>query len=84
VNGNEVSKEELGYTSTPEENPRSSNIYGDLWYSGDAVSAAPGQPGDWMWNVNGSGIVKVVLQFGVGFDPYIGFDELRFTEECSN
>jgi hypothetical protein len=50
-----------------------------LWFNGDAVSAPAGQPGNWTWNVLGHGIVKVVLEFGAGYDPYIAFDQLYFT-----
>jgi hypothetical protein len=77
-----IAKQELSYTSTPELHPRSSDLYGDVWLTGDADSAKPGQPGNWTWNVSGSGITKVVLSFGVGFDPNIAFDTLTFTTEC--
>jgi len=59
-----------------------SPVYGNLSISGDAISATPGQPGNWTWNVSGSGIVRVVLDFGGGYDPNIGFDVLLFTIEC--
>jgi hypothetical protein len=79
ANGVVVSIDELSYTSTAYNSPK----YGDLFVAGDAMSAVPGEPGNWTWNVSGSGIVKVVLEFGVGFDPNIGFDVLTFTPECS-
>jgi len=82
VNGVVIAKQELSYTSTPERNPTSSNIYGNLQTSGDAASALPGQPGNWTWNVSGNGIVRVVLAFGVGHDPNIALDLLFFTTEC--
>jgi hypothetical protein len=78
-----VAKQELSFTSTTDTIPRSSNIYGDLYFSGDSVAAQPGQPGNWTWNVSGSGIVRVVLEFGVGFDPNVGFDTLTFITECN-
>jgi hypothetical protein len=78
----EVAKQELSYTSSAERNPHTSNLYGDLSISGDAASGLPGQPGNWTWNVSGIGIVKVVLEFGVGFDPNIGFDGLTLAVEC--
>ena len=80
--GSVVSKEELSYTTLAETNPRSSNLYGDLWFNGDAVSAPLGQPGNWIWNVSGNGIVRVVLEFGTGFDPNIAFDLLSYTVVC--
>ena len=82
VNGAVVSLQEFSYTTSPERNPTSSNIYGNLQISGDAASALSNQPGNWIWNVSGSGIVRVVLQFGVGYDPNIALDLLFFTTEC--
>jgi len=81
ANGTVVSKHELSYTTLAND-PSSSDLYGDLHISGDALGATPGQPGNWTWHVSGSGIVKVVLEFGVGFDPNIGFDTLSFTTVC--
>ena len=82
ANGQIVSVQELSYTTLAEYGPRSSDLYGDLQVTGDGYTALPGQPGNWTWDVSGTGIVKVVLEFGVGFDPYIGFDTLHFTTEC--
>jgi hypothetical protein len=76
---NVISKEELSYTTPAESRPRSSSLYGDLWFNGDAVHAPLGQPGNWIWSVSGSGIVKVILEFGAGYDPNIAFDQLYFT-----
>jgi len=80
ANDNIVSLQEVQYTTEP--GSLISNLYGDLKFTGDAT-ASPGQLGNWTWNVSGSGIVKVVLEFGIGFDPAIGFDELSFIAECS-
>lgn len=79
INGNVVSRSELSFVTdingiSPE--------YGDLRYTGDAVTGLPGQPGNWTWNVSGNGIVRIVLDSGVGYDPYIGFDTLSFVIEC--
>ena len=82
--GNVVSKEELSYTTLATDGPRSSNLYGDLRFNGDAVSAPLGQPGNWIWNVSGNGIVRVVLEFGVGYDPNVAFDLLSFTTQCAS
>jgi len=82
ANGNVMSKQELSYTTPPDKNPRSSSLYGDLRFNGDAASAPVGQPGNWIWNVSGNGIVKVVLEFGVGYDPNIAFDLLSFSIVC--
>jgi hypothetical protein len=82
VNGVVVAKQELSFTTPAVGLPRSSDKYGDLWFTGDAVTALPGQPGNWTWNVSGNGIVRVVLEFGVGHDPNVAFDTLTFTTEC--
>ena len=82
VNGTLVSKQELSYTTPAQILPPSSNLYGNLQTTGDAASAISGQPGNWIWNVSGNGIVRVVLEFGVGYDPNIAFDNLSFAEVC--
>jgi hypothetical protein len=81
VNGNEIpgARQELTYTTPAVKNPRSSDLYGDLWFSGDAVSATHGQPGNWTWNISGAGIAKVVLAFPEGHDPNVAFDLLSYT-----
>jgi hypothetical protein len=81
TNGTEVSTQEISYTTPGVSNPSSSNLYGNLLITGDAT-ASPGQPGNWTWDVSGTGIVKIVLDFGAGFDPNIGFDTLTFTTAC--
>src|ERR1041384_2218328 len=84
ANGGVVSRQELNYTTLADQGPRSSNLYGDLQFNGDAVSAPLGQPGNWIWNVSGNGIVRVVLEFGAGYDPNVAFDLLSFTTECAS
>jgi hypothetical protein len=74
-----VASQQLSYTAVGLISP----LYGNLAITGDAISAIPGQPGNWTWNVSGSGIVRVVLDFGVGYDPNIGLDLLSFTVECA-
>ena len=83
-NGNVVSNEELTHTTLAESLPHTSNLYGDLWINGDAATAPLGQPGNWIWNVSGAGIVKVVLEFSQGYDPNVAFDLLSFTTECAS
>jgi hypothetical protein len=80
--GLEVTRQELSYTSPGVQSPTSSNLYGNLQQSGDATSATSGQPGNWMWNVSGSGIVRVVLEFGEGYDPNFSLTMLSYTVEC--
>jgi hypothetical protein len=75
-----VAKQELMFNSESSAGPTSSD-YGNLQITGDAM-ALPGQPGNWTWNVFGIGIVRVVLEFGEGFDPNIAFDTLTFITEC--
>jgi hypothetical protein len=73
-----VAQEILDFTSLANNSPE----YGNLILTGDAVDAAPGEPGNWTWNVSGTGIVRIVLEFGAGHDPNIAFDTLTFTTEC--
>jgi len=61
-----ISQHELNYT-------------GGILAEGDILVAAPGQPGNWTWQVSGPGIVKVVLEFTEGYDPNIGFDGLAMS-----
>jgi hypothetical protein len=85
ANGLEIpnAKQVLSYTTPPDESPRASSLYGDLFFTGDALNAIPGQPGNWVWNISGNGIMKVVLEFGEGHDPNVAFDLLSFTTECA-
>jgi hypothetical protein len=75
VNGNEISgaSQELSYTTDPVTIPPT------MWLPGDAISAQLGEPGNWVWNISGVGIAKVVLSFPEGYDPNIAFDLLFFT-----
>jgi hypothetical protein len=73
-----VQQEILDFTSVGTSSPE----YGNLLETGDAIDAAPCEPGNWTWNVSGTGIVRIVLEFGVGHDPNIAFDTLTFTTEC--
>ena len=73
ANGIVVSKQELSYTTLGVLFPQTP--------IGDA-SAPVGQPGNWTWHVSGTGIVRVVLEAGVGFDPNIAFDLLFFSQAC--
>jgi hypothetical protein len=82
ANGNVISREELSYTTPAERLPRSSSLYGDLWINGDAATAPLGQPGNWIWNVSGNGISRVVLEFGAGYDPNVAFDLLSYHIVC--
>jgi hypothetical protein len=86
ANGNKITtpgaSQELSYTSPADKAPRNSNKYGDLWFSGDAVSASAGQPGNWTWNISGTGIHTIVLAFPAGYDPNIAFSRLYYSVEC--
>jgi len=81
VNGVIVATQVLNYNTPAILLPTSSDLYGNMQASGDA-SAAAGLPGKWSWHVAGSGITKVILSFGAGFDPNIAFDTLSFTTVC--
>ncbi len=82
ANGTVVAKQELRFASPGVTSPRSSDLFGDLSLTGDAITALAGQPGNWTWNVYGNGIVRVELEFGNGYDPAVGFDTLTYTMGC--
>jgi len=77
----EVDTDVLDYSSDNLPNPRSSTEYGDLYYTGDACDAEEGEPGNWTWEVSGTGIVRIELEINEGCDPNIAFDNLCFTIE---
>jgi hypothetical protein len=79
VSNGVVAQQVLDFTSVNLQSPE----YGDLLLSGDAITATPGQPGNWTWNVSGTGIVRIVLEFGAGYDPNIAFDTLTFTTDTT-
>src|SRR5688500_10144553 len=73
-----VTSQQLSYTSVGGISP----TYGNMMIAGDAIDATPGQPGNWTWNVSGNGIVRLVLEFGAGYDPNMGLDIISFTIDC--
>ena len=79
ANGNIVSQDEIDYDII---NGDYSKMFGKLKDgSGDAANALFGQPGFWPWTASGIGIKEVVIEFGAGHDPKIGFDTLNFVTE---
>lgn len=88
-NGNEVDRMELEYYTMAQVNPTTAwnnaahdtVLWSNLQEQGDACDAATGEPGNWVWQVGGDGIVKVVLTFGDGHDPNIAFTDLCFTAD---
>jgi len=77
-----IATESIDYTTPPDERPTTSSKYGDMNISGDAMKASPGEPGNWTWHVTGTGIVKLTLDFGVGYDPNLALNAITFTTEC--
>ncbi len=80
-----VDSDVLSYTSTAAGNPRSGSA-GDLFFTGDAVSALPGQPGLFTFSLAGTGITKVRVLYAhngpnrpcsAPSDPNIAFDSLN-------
>ena len=49
--------------------------------AGDACTAQAGDPGNRLFTVSGSGIVRVTLRFDASPDPNCGFDDISFCEE---
>jgi len=83
-----VDSQTLEYTSSGWINPSpwtpvsgTTKTNASMRQAGDACEAADGEPGDYTWSVSGSGIRRVELTFGDGYDPNVGFDTLCFTEE---
>jgi len=81
ANGNPIpgASQELSYETSDPTDPYLSDLFGDLWFSGDAVGAEYQEPGNYSWNISGSGIKRIVLSFPVGHDPNIAFDLLSFS-----
>ena len=72
--GEVVASDSLGFTSTSAAiNNRPSDEFGDLAVSGDACTAALGQPGRAVLEVEGEGITRVTLAFAnkASMDPNI-------------
>jgi hypothetical protein len=74
-----VTSQQLSYTTDA---AFVSPDFGDLLVSGDAETALPQQPGNWTWDISGTGIVRIALNFGAGHDPNMGLDIIGFTVEC--
>ena len=88
--GTEIDRDTLAYTSSPDSLPRDGNgAPGDLYYSGDACSAAPGQPGNYTFTVAAEGIARLALEFSHNgepayrvSDPDIAFADICFPSLC--
>jgi len=74
-----VTSQQLSYTTDA---AFVSPAFGNLLVSGDAETALPQQPGNWTWDISGTGIVRIALNFGAGHDPNMGLDIIGFTVEC--
>ena len=48
--------------------------------SGDACTAQASDPGNHLFTVTGTGIVRVTLRFDAFPDPNVGFDDISFCE----
>jgi hypothetical protein len=63
--------------------PTSSDKYGNMQVNGDALQAAAGMPGNWFWDLKGTGITRVTFNVGgapnFGPDPNFALDELYIT-----
>jgi hypothetical protein len=80
ASNDEVASQFLEYMSDLTTTPRTSD-YGDLACDTGDASTIDGNPGNWKWEVSGTGITKITLTFPEGYDPYIGFDTLCFVVE---
>jgi len=90
ADGNEITNDVLFFTSDGKTTPRDGSA-GDLWITGDATTAAPGQPGNYTFTVAGNGIARLEMHYahnGDGSqdtpsDPYFGMAVLCFQAEQS-
>jgi hypothetical protein len=57
-----VNSDALDFTSDGKSLPRDGSA-GDLWVTGDAISAVPGEPGNFTFTVTGNEITRVSLEF---------------------
>jgi hypothetical protein len=76
-----IDSDALSFTSDNGTNPHTSNLFTDLWYSGDACTANLGDPGYREFKVEGAGITRVALTIDEGSDPKVGFDSIRFCKD---
>lgn len=68
IDGNLIDVNTLSYTSSASNLPRSGSA-GDLWFTGDAITSNPGQPGNYTFFVSGSEIARLELQFSSNLGP---------------
>lgn len=86
INGNVIDADVLSYTSDAGTIPHSGSA-GDLWFTGDAVSSRPGQPGNYTFNIEGQGIARVEFRASSNTnpdarsDPYFSLAVLCFSPE---
>lgn len=80
--GNIIDQSILSFTSDSAINPRSGSA-GDLFFTGDAMTAAAGEPGNFLFSVSGAHIAMVRLlyihngELAGASDPNIAFDTLN-------
>ncbi len=84
-NGQQIDNDILSFTSDGQRIPHGGSA-GDLWLTGDATTAQPGEPGNYTFTVTGGGITRVELQFtsdlGDGAtDPLFALSVLCFATE---
>lgn len=78
-----VATHTLSFTSDGKVLPRSGSA-GDLYYTGDAITANPGEPGNFTFGVSAARIDRLSLEFssnvseGVPTDPYFALAVLCF------
>jgi hypothetical protein len=82
ADGNEIASDSRSFTSDGSVNPRSSSV-GNLYRTGDAVRAEPGDVGNTILALSAPGMRSVELFYGdsgqAPTDPNIGFTDLHYT-----
>ncbi len=90
ADNSQADQQVLTYTTPAMGSPTSSDKYGNLRISGDALlgltascSGTSGCPGDWLWHMSSTtGFTRVRLDFTAGWDPNVGFDKLTYVTYC--
>lgn len=83
-NGDVVATQEKFFTATSAAvNRRNTLEYGQVGPPGDACTATNGQPGNFWFNLNGSGITQVTLHFDniQSQDPHTAIADINYTAE---
>jgi hypothetical protein len=88
IDGTLIEQDSVSHTTPASTSPNSSNRFGAVRTTGDACTSQPGQIGQRVFSVAGTGIVKVVLRFennypgreDVSSDPNLALTNICFKQ----